>query len=173
MRALELGAGCGLLGIGLAWMGAEVYLTDLYDQLDVIEANVDRNFGYSSATPQDGIRNDLVRPIRIHIEELDWSSSAEDIKNNYKPPFDLIFGSDIIYSEEALPLLANVLNVLSSPKSVIFIAHEGRSQEIDTKFEQIASQFFHIEVLDWNEYHPVYRSDEICIIKLQKRAEMH
>jgi len=44
---------------------------------DVIEANVDRNFGYSSATPQDGIRNDLVRPIRIHIEELDWSSSAE------------------------------------------------------------------------------------------------
>ncbi|ELR21034.1 Hypothetical protein ACA1_281280 [Acanthamoeba castellanii str. Neff] len=178
LRAVELGAGCGLVGIALAWLGAEVHLTDLYDQIDVMEANVDRNFGYrTSRSHAAGVEDDatpadddpLVRPVNIRAGELDWSSSAQDINEEYSPPFDLIVGSDIIYAEEAVPLLINALDILSSPKTVILIAHEGRSRDIDSKFEELAAQHFDIEVLDWDEFHPFYRCDEICIIKLQKR----
>ena len=55
-------------------------------QQDVMEANVDRNFGYRTsrshaaggegeATPAED--DPLVRPVNIRAGELDWSSSAE------------------------------------------------------------------------------------------------
>jgi predicted nicotinamide N-methyase len=69
-----------------------------------------------------------------------------DINEEYSPPFDLIVGSDIIYAEEAVPLLINALDILSSPKTIILIAHEGRSRDIDSKFEELAAQHFDIEV---------------------------
>lgn len=76
---MELGAGCGLVGMALAWLGADVYLTDLYDQIDVMDANVDRNFGHNSKHVEEDDRNNdrLVRPVKIHVGELDWSASAE------------------------------------------------------------------------------------------------
>jgi predicted nicotinamide N-methyase len=190
-----------------------------------MEANIDRNFGYrTSRSQEESEGSPLVRPVNIRAGELDWSASAEgahvplltrqlievlmkvsgdvadaDINEEYNPPVDLIVGSDIIYAEEAVPLLINALNILSSPKTNILIAHEGRSKDIDAKFEELAAQHFDIEVplptiittnrrhsprrisdaylahhtnqvLDWDEFDPVYRCDEICIIKLQKKS---
>lgn len=69
-----------------------------------------------------------------------------DVAEEYQPPFDVIFGSDIIYAEEAVPLLVNALNILSSPQSIVLIAHEGRSKDIDSRFEQLAQKYFTMEV---------------------------
>lgn len=41
-----------------------------------MEANIDRNFGHR---PKESDDNGLVRPVDVHVGELDWSSSAQGI----------------------------------------------------------------------------------------------
>jgi ribosomal protein L11 methylase PrmA len=44
-RVLELGAGCGLVGMLAATLGASVTVTDMADVVTHLQANIERNFG--------------------------------------------------------------------------------------------------------------------------------
>jgi len=53
-RVLEVGAGCGLVGLGLSLQGAEVVLTDREEVVPALAENVRRNIGQlevSKASP--------------------------------------------------------------------------------------------------------------------------
>jgi predicted nicotinamide N-methyase len=77
VKALELGCGLGLAGMGALMKGAEVTFSDFMPQaLELASRNI--------------ALNDLNRS-RAHFLELDWGNPPD------LPAFDLILGAEIIY----------------------------------------------------------------------------
>ncbi|KAJ7079448.1 hypothetical protein B0H15DRAFT_517719 [Mycena belliarum] len=93
MRALELGAGTGLVGIALANIAVglgkklEVVCSDFYPTaLANLAANIGANFPIQAG------------PVRISAHFLDWAAVAqvEDVPP-FDAPFSLVLGADIVY----------------------------------------------------------------------------
>lgn len=120
LRVLELGAGCGIVGIALAQLiKCEVLLTDLEDATEILERNVEY------ATPAQG---SLVR-----TQVLDWATPLDDSSFNFK--FDLVLVSDCIYNPDSSRLLVEVLNQLAQRAAHITIMLGfKRRHEADTIF---------------------------------------
>ncbi len=107
-RVLEVGAGLGLVGLGLALSsGAHVTLTD-YDPtaLEAIPVQAQLN----------GIDS-------VNVAHLDWRDPSSDPEGT----FDVIVGCDVIYEGGAhLPLL-ELCGRLLAPGGVAWFADPGRS----------------------------------------------
>jgi methylase of polypeptide subunit release factors len=86
LRILELGTGCGMVGITIATMlkGAEVLLTDLPEAQEIVERNIDR-----ASTARDS---------SLAFQELDWDVDLlETLTSNY----DLILAADCTYNSDS------------------------------------------------------------------------
>lgn len=115
-NVLELGSGCGIVGIALAQMlpDCSVMLTDLEEVRDIIQRNI--------ATAQ------LCRNSCIDFHTLDWDEALpQEVKSRR---YDLIFMSDCTYNSDALPALtATVKNLLDlSPNALVLVAWKRRCQ---------------------------------------------
>ena len=109
---IELGCGCGLLGILLAKLNicSHVYLTDQSNQLPLIQENIKINQLESAVG-----------------YELDWDNHEQIQKfiNDTGQP-DFIIASDVLYSETMAISLFNTIRKLASTKTKIFIAQKIR-----------------------------------------------
>jgi hypothetical protein len=118
LRVLELGAGCGVLGISLAAMGEQVVLTDIDlafgestdSTLRHLEANV-------------ALNRDIVGK-RAEVRRLAWGDD-EDITEVAKlGPFDLIVGCDLVYDPDLhVPLLQTLRQLSATPDARAFLAY--------------------------------------------------
>jgi len=91
---IELGAGLGLLGIGLSKLGASrVMLTDLPAQMPLLTRNLREN----SVSPDHG---------RLQARILEWGTCPEELALQ---GWDLIVGADLVYDEDLMPALALTL----------------------------------------------------------------
>ncbi|XP_020088599.1 protein N-lysine methyltransferase METTL21A-like isoform X3 [Ananas comosus] len=87
-RVIELGAGCGLAGLGMALLGCDVITTDQVEVLPLLMRNVERNTSWILQANSDSA------PFgSISVAELDWGNK-EHIKS-VGPPFDYIIGTDV------------------------------------------------------------------------------
>lgn len=94
-RVLELGSGCGLLGITLASLVKEVVLTDQYEMLPQLVKNIRRNLGDRSNT---------------QVAELLWGDALpRDLR---KGSVDYIVASDCVYHEALTGKLVKTLSDL-------------------------------------------------------------
>lgn len=93
-RVIELGSGTGVVGIGVALLGAEVWLTDLWDNIDIMDANVDTNFS-SRPVGEGNTQGEAQMPSgRVHVAELDWNWSEEELhQEGFSPPFEMVIGT--------------------------------------------------------------------------------
>ena len=107
-RVLELGAGCGLVGIYLCLLGAKMtVLTDQQCCVKALEDNVASNVA--------GVCRG-----RIKVMEYSWgNSSAELTKEGL---FDLIVAAEVLYSPTDSVLLAQCIPKLANPDSRIFVS---------------------------------------------------
>ncbi|GJN22562.1 hypothetical protein PR202_gb10140 [Eleusine coracana subsp. coracana] len=88
-RVIELGAGCGLAGFGMALLGCDVITTDQVEVLPLLMRNVERNKSWISQSNSDsGSLGSMT------VAELDWGNKAH-IKA-VAPPFDYIIGTDVM-----------------------------------------------------------------------------
>ena len=107
-RVLELGCGCGLLGLAAAGCGAEAVV--LTDQVTFMaEHNLAANFPPDSPARA-----------RTRVTQLRWGNSAD--AQALSPPFDLLLGSDLIYHRDHHPRLVATLGMLSGPNTTILWA---------------------------------------------------
>lgn len=132
-RILEVGAGCGLLGLGLAVASEakEVVVTEARPVLTNLEANLKRN------------RNLIESPARACA--LDWTRVREDataakISAGWA---DVVLGTDVIFSPALVePLLQTLDHVLARGDSVIYLCVQIRCAASHDKFFEEASHKF-------------------------------
>lgn len=144
---IELGSGCGLLGI---WLGlnssrySKVYLTDKLNQLDIINRNIKLNVtdcvGNSNST------NDIIRGKCI-AKELDWSDDKVSGLNDIIPTSNqtsnrsdnfitfigkiivpsLIIASDVLYDKSlAITFFTMLLKLCINKESKVILAQKHR-----------------------------------------------
>ncbi|XP_028837183.1 protein N-lysine methyltransferase METTL21A [Denticeps clupeoides] len=147
-KAVELGAGTGLVGIVAALLGANVTITDREPALEFLASNVRDNIPPSL---QDAVQ----------VSELTWGEGLE----SYPPgTYDLILGADIVYLEDTFPALLRTLEHLSSERTVILLSCRIR-YERDQRFLTELSRSFTVE-----EVHYEVQGD-IHIYRAMKRPE--
>ncbi|WPH01140.1 Hypothetical protein R9X50_00397500 [Acrodontium crateriforme] len=114
LNIIELGCGCGSVGISIAQMvpDSDVLLTDLPEVTSLVEANIAR-----------------MRPAmasKVTFAPLDWEDALPD--KIQSRPNDLIIVSECTYNTDTLqPLVQTLLGLLvRSPKAVIVVSTKTR-----------------------------------------------
>jgi hypothetical protein len=115
LQVVELGAGCGIVGIALATMLAncEVLLTDLPEVSEIVTRNINEASPKSSAS--------------IKFQTLDWEDPTPNLTQG---PIDLILVSDCTYNADSLPALVSILDrlVRGSPGAMALVALKRRHE---------------------------------------------
>ncbi|KAJ5273449.1 hypothetical protein N7478_008574 [Penicillium angulare] len=129
LQVVELGAGCGIVGIGLATMldRCKVLLTDLPEVEEIVMRNLDEAHLKPSST--------------VDYKNLDWDAPPSDLCSQ---PIDLILVSDCTYNADSLPSLVSVLGrlVRTSPEALVLVALKRRHESEGVFFDLMRSAGF-------------------------------
>lgn len=122
LRVIELGTGCGIVGIALAQRlpRCAVVLTDLQEAQDIANRNA------KLAQPALGSS--------IQFEVLDWDEPLpEQVRAQ---TYDLIIVSDCTYNADSLPTLVRTLKALTeiSPEAAVLVCLKRRHESEDVFF---------------------------------------
>ena len=119
---LEVGAGCGMLGQVLAAqrLCKTVIMTEHKDVLPNLTSNWKRNTARLSS----------LHSSPVHICELDWEECEQDVqlsKDILKPhSCDTIVGTDVVFSPKLVEPLWKTLQLMSHPKTNIYLCLQER-----------------------------------------------
>lgn len=129
---LELGSGCGIVGLGLAQMlpGCEVLLTDLPEAEEIITLNI------TASTPAHSSSTSFC--------VLDWEESIPESIGDRQ--YDLILVSDCTYNSDRIPALVRTLSDLgkTSPNAVIILSTKVRHSSEAIFFDLMSASGFGI-----------------------------
>jgi predicted nicotinamide N-methyase len=116
---LELGAGCGVVGITVAkrFPKANVLLTDLPEAEDIARCNISANVTQPKNKPSFA---------NIEYQNLDWAEPLP--KNLCNGDLDLVLVADCTYNPDVVPNLVRTLAdvVIHNPDVVIVVAMKVR-----------------------------------------------
>lgn len=119
-HVLELGAGCGLVGIALSLLGAKsVVLSDLELCVPTLQRNIDRNIS--------GPAKECIR-----TAPFIWGQNTSPLTVHGK--FDIVVAAEVLYDEEDSKLLAeSAVHLLARPYGAMFVSM-GRNRKGETSF---------------------------------------
>lgn len=133
---------CGLgpvvVGITMAMLGAEVYLTDLEEVLEILYHNVDQCFSPLTKTLLTQHHGHPPQP--PHVQAYKWGDPVEGLLQGDINHYDLVVGSDITYNKDALPDLLKTLAEVCGDETDLYIGHLERGDEHQF-FEKLALDF--------------------------------
>jgi hypothetical protein len=152
---LELGAGCGLLGLVLAAakdVCSHVVLTETYAVMDQLKKNVDlwkNNYGVDNSGP----------PTRTNATAcaLCWNNLRMDIAKGdphlARSSFDSIVGTDVIFTPALVRPLLQTMRSMAHDDTVIYLCLQVRCADSHTLFLEEARNIFGFEVehIDLND----------------------
>lgn len=114
INVIELGSGCGLVGIALATLRhkCHILLTDLPDAMDILDYNI--------------LRSKPASESKIEHRVLDWAEPLPAAITEQQ--YDLILVSECTYNENSIPALVRTLSALvaQSPAAVVVLATKVR-----------------------------------------------
>ncbi|DBB00526.1 TPA: hypothetical protein ACH3X3_002225 [Trebouxia sp. C0006] len=152
-KCLDLSAGCGLVGIVLTRLGADVVLTDLLPNLPLLADNCKAN------VPQDASGS-------VIIKEHRWGERLADLGG----PFDVIVACDVMYIEAAIPDLVKTLVAAASPFTDIYISH-GRNRQAEHVFQTCCKGKLLVSQVDSSQLDEVYQTGDVDVLHLQSMSE--
>lgn len=127
LNVLELGCGCGVVGIALAQTVTDcsVVLTDLPEVDELVERNIEAAFPAISSS--------------IEFTPLDWE--AELPLSVQSRSFDIIIAAECIYNTDSIPPLVNTICALlaRSPKAIVLVSTKVR-HESEAMFHDLAQK---------------------------------
>ncbi|KAL9241226.1 hypothetical protein vseg_015359 [Gypsophila vaccaria] len=153
-RVIELGAGCGVAGFGMAMLGCEVITTDQKEVVPLLQRNVDRN---TSIILQANTNVDSFGSMKV--AELDWGN--KDHIQAVNPPFDYVIGTDVVYAEHLLDPLLETIRALSGPRTTIVLGYEIRSTSVHDKMLHMWKGNFDVKTIPRTKMDPKYQHESI------------
>ncbi|KAK6919644.1 Lysine methyltransferase [Dillenia turbinata] len=154
-RAVELGAGCGVAGMGLYLLGlTNITLTDIAPVMPALKHNLKRN------------KQTLNKTLKTSI--LYWSNL--DQINSLNPPFDFVIATDVVYIEESVPSLVSAMEKLIGDKGVVLLGYQLRSPEAHTLFWEMCERVFEITKVSHEDLHPDYAYEETDVFIMRKKS---
>lgn len=153
-RVIELGAGCGVAGFGMALLGCDVVSTDQTEVLPLLMRNCERN---ASRIMQMNPGSDSFGSIQV--AELSWGN-VDQIKA-VDPPFDYIIGTDVVYAEHLLEPLLQTMLALSGPKTTILLGYEIRSTNVHEQMLNLWKRNFEVKIVPKTKMDSKYQHPSI------------
>ncbi|KAJ4455549.1 putative protein N-lysine methyltransferase METTL21A [Paratrimastix pyriformis] len=150
-RAIVLGDGTGLLGICLGMLGAECWITDLPGLIPLIQRNVQENASMC----------------KIHIAPLQWGTDVTP----FRPPFDFIFGADIIYLPETFQPLSETIRALAGPQTVFYLGYELRKKS-DVQFFDLLRPNWSLVKISNDDLDPTYQDPNIGVFRVTPKSTL-
>jgi len=136
LRILELGSGCGLLGMSLAATGDEVVLTDHAENIKWLRENVELN--------QNVVGNRATTAVLQWGNEKDMVAVEKKLGDSH---FDVIVGSDLIYDPSSHRVLKETMQRFAMPnRAPVFLGYPDRGSS-EPDFFCIAKENFNIEIM--------------------------
>ncbi|XP_004487193.1 uncharacterized protein [Cicer arietinum] len=155
-RAVELGCGCGVAGMGLYLLGlTDIILTDIAPVMPALKRNLKVN------------KPVLKKNLKYSI--LYWNNNAQI--NALNPPFDFIIAADVVYIEESVPSFVSALETLLAQDGVVLLGYQIRSPEAHELFWELCGQVFDIEKVPHEDLHPEYAYEEADVYLLRKKKK--
>ena len=130
VRILEVGAGCGLLGLSLAAAGARVLLTETAEAMSNLEHNVSQN-------PPRAARGGAVATATLH-----WGDAGHMAQVAARGPFDLLLGTDVVYHEALVAPLLETLWNCTGPSSRVWLCYQVRDPYAHAALVREAPRWF-------------------------------
>jgi predicted nicotinamide N-methyase len=156
---LELGAGCGIVGIFLAKLGCHIVTTDQAIVLPTLDSNISLNVD----------RTD----VDLQIKELSWGNDEQisSIMEKEKS-FDFIFGSDIVFNVNMVDPLLETIHKMASRRTQIYICYEIRDPDAHTYFlNHVEGHGFELKEISSSKFHQDYDDDRVLLYHLTKSDE--
>ncbi|XP_027909151.1 protein N-lysine methyltransferase METTL21A isoform X1 [Vigna unguiculata] len=163
-RVIELGAGCGVSGFGMALLGCDVIVTDQKEVLPLLERNVERNISRVMQKNPETFGS-------IKVAELQWGDESH-IKA-VGPPFDYIIGTDVVYVDHLLEPLLQTILALSGPRTTIVLGYEIRSTSVHEKMLQMWKRNFDVKTVSKSKMDETFQhpSIQLFIMGFKHSAE--
>ncbi len=146
---LEVGAGCGLLAIAAAILGASrVIATDMRDMLPILRRNIGTNCR--------GTTGDAV-----FVDDLTWGQPfSVQLLQKLKLGVDIVIATDCIFNEFLVPpfiqSLVDIAVISGRPDCRLFVANELRSSDVTFEFLKQSLKFFELEEVPRQLLHPAF-----------------
>jgi hypothetical protein len=170
---LEVGAGCGLLGIGIyhSKLAKRVILTETDSVLPNLLYNVQRN------TIRKNLEDETNE--RVRVCGLDWTRYEEDCRvANIEPhSIDFIVGTDVVFSTRFVRPLLETLRYLAHSQTTILLCLQERcpdshrlllesASDCGLTVQDISDQVTEVHSCEWG------RDLECCILHMQVDGEL-
>eukprot|EP00928_Gymnodinium_smaydae_P078637 TRINITY_DN62747_c0_g1_i1.p1 TRINITY_DN62747_c0_g1~~TRINITY_DN62747_c0_g1_i1.p1 ORF type:complete len:341 (-),score=85.49 TRINITY_DN62747_c0_g1_i1:44-1066(-) len=133
-RVLELGSGCGLVGLLLARLGHDVLLTDTPALQRLLSENVAANAANVAAASG-----------RASAGILAWgdlNDARRIVAESGGAPFDLVVGADVTYLAHVRQKVMDTLSWVCGPNTLVVLAHAAREDETPERVVEALSPCF-------------------------------
>lgn len=160
-RVCEIGAGCGVTGIVVAQLGADVVLTELEEELKLLENNVRQNPIFPSPY------SSLLHSTHVgstQTKKYYWGTDPSHLN----APFDIVIAADCVYELQLFDELAKALVDISSDNTIAYFCIEHRWSDIEEWWWKAIKQHFTIRLVPHSDHGP-YSHPTIDIYELRKK----
>ena len=162
LKCLEIGAGCGLLGIALGHLGCDVIVTEQSSAMSNLTHNVNANPCKKGGT--------------VVAQQLTWGDANEIAAiSGSATNINLIVGTDVIYNVEHVEPLLQTLHALSTPTTIVLLCYQQREPAATAKLLSLAPNYFTgmqtIDNVDDGEVLPFSSGNESVLLKLTSRKQ--